>query len=186
MRAFVAEQAFGALFLVTPEGPRVAHTPVVFLDDTHVGFHLSRANALAAHLDGARTLFVAQGPHGYISPDWYGVDDQVPTWNYVTVELEGIVRQTDEAGLLAIVDALSDAHERRLAPKPVWTRDKMTPGLAEKMAGAITGYTLEIDQWRGTCKLGQNKTPEVRLRAAGAAEAAGHAALAGLMRSTTA
>lgn len=183
MRAFVAEQAFGTVFLATPDGPRVAHAPVVFLDDAHVGFHLSRANALAAHLDGARALFVAQGPHGYMSPDWYGIDDQVPTWNYVTVELEGVVRQTDEAGLLAIVDALSDAHERRLAPKPVWTREKMTPGLADKMARAIIGYTLEIELWRGTRKLGQNKTAEVRLRAADKAEAAGNAALAGLMRS---
>ena len=63
------------------------------------------------------------------------------------------------------------------------SREKMTPGLAEKMALAIIGYTLEIEHWRGTRKLGQNKTAEVRLRAADKAEATGNAALAGLMRS---
>jgi len=182
LRDFVADQSFGALVLQTPEGLRAAHAPVILLGDNRIGFHLARGNALTAHLDGARALFLVQGAHGYISPDWYGIDDQVPTWNYLAVELEGIATRTDEAGLLAIIDALSAEHERRLAPKPVWTRDKMTPGLAEKMARAITGFTLEIDQWRGTAKLGQNKAPDVREAAAEGAAAAGNASLATLMR----
>lgn len=182
MRDFVAGESFGALFLPTPDGPRVAHVPVVFLDDDRLGFHLARANALTPHLNGAHGLFVVQGAHGYVSPDWYGIEDQVPTWNYLAVELEGIARQTDETGLMAIIDALSAKHERRLAPKPVWTRDKMTPGLADKMAKGITGFTLEIAAWRGTRKLGQNKTQEVRLRAADGVEAAGDPELAALMR----
>ena len=182
MRAFVAERSFGALFLETPAGPRVAHVPVVVLDETRIGFHIARANALAPHLDGARALFVAQGPDAYVSPDWYGQGDQVPTWNYVAVELDGVARRTDAAGLLALIDALSDAHERRLAPKPRWTRDKMTPGLVERMAGAIIGFTMEITAWRGTRKLGQNKGEAVRLRAAAGVEAAGEPALATMMR----
>lgn len=182
MRAFVAEQSFGALFVATPEGPRVAHAPAVMLDEARIGFHLARGNALAPCLEGARALFVLQGPHGYVSPDWYGLDDQVPTWNYVTLELEGVVRAVDDAGLLAILDALSDAHEQRLAPKPAWTRAKMTPGLADRMAKSITGYTMEIDAWRGTRKLGQNKPEDVRLRAARGAAESGNADLAALMR----
>jgi len=182
MRAFVAGESFAALFLATPEGPRVAHAPVVFLGEQRIGFHLARGNALTPHLDGARTLIVVQGPHGYVSPDYYGIEDQVPTWNYLAVELEGVARQTDEAGLLGIIDALSHEHERRLSPKPIWMRDKMTPGLVDKMARAITGFTLNIDTWRGTRKLGQNKTEEVRHRAADGVEAAGNAELAALMR----
>ncbi len=182
MRAFVAEHSFGALFLSTPNGPRVAHAPAVFLDEALIGFHLARGNALTPHLDGARALFVVQGPHGYVSPDWYGIADQVPTWNYLAVELEGIVRWMDDAALLAQIDALSAEHERRLAPKPVWMREKITPGIAEKMAKAIVGFTLEIEDWRGTRKLGQNKMEEIRLRAADGVEMAGDPLLAGLMR----
>ncbi len=182
MRAFVAEKSFGTLFLTTPDGPCVAQAPVVFQGDERIGFHLARANPLVPHLDGVRALFVVQGPDAYVSPDWYGIDDQVPTWNYVTVELEGVVRRRDDEGLLAIIDALSHEHERRLAPKPIWTRDKMTPGLVEKMAKAIVGFTLEIAVWRGTRKLGQNKSDEVRLRAADGVEAAAGSALAALMR----
>lgn len=184
MRDFVARQSFAALIFAGPGGMGVAHAPVVLCGDTHIGFHLSRANALASRLDGTRALLLVQGPHGYVSPDWYGLADQVPTWNYVAVELEGIVRETDDEGLLMILDALSAQHESRLTPKPVWTRDKMTPGLVEKMCRAIVGFTMEVNEWRGTRKLGQPKGAAALHRAADGVEAAGNAELAALMRAS--
>jgi len=182
MRALVEAQGFGTLAAMTPAGIRVAHVPAVFLGEARIGFHLARANALSAHLDGAGAVFSVIGPHGYVSPDWYGADDQVPTWNYLAVELEGRVAAMDEPALLAQIDALSALHEARLSPKPTWTRAKMTPGLAERMARGIIGFTLDIDIWRGTRKLGQNKPEEMRLRAADGMAASGDPVLAALMR----
>ncbi len=186
MRAFVAKAPFGMLFADTPAGPCVAHVPAVWLDEGRVGFHLSRGNRMAAHLDGARALFVANGPHGYVSPDWYGLEDQVPTWNYVAVELEGDVRMMAPDRLPALIDALSHDNEVRLAPKPVWTRDKMADGLFDRMLGAITGYELTVADWRGTRKLGQNKVASARLGAAQRLEEAGDSGIAALMRETLA
>jgi transcriptional regulator len=182
MRAFAAEIGFGQLFLTTPDGPHVAHVPFVFLDDDRIAFHLARGNAIAKHLDGAEALFVINGPDGYISPDWYGIDDQVPTWNYVALELQGVARKMDEAALIAQADALSEMQEKRLAPKPVWTRGKMADGLFDKMLRAIVGFEMEATAWRSTVKLGQNKSAEVRAAAADGAEAAGNPAIAHLMR----
>lgn len=182
MRAFVADIGFGTLFAQTAEGPRVAHVPVVFRGEGRIGFHLSRGNALARHLaEGATALFVANGADAYVSPDWYGLDDQVPTWNYRAVELEGAVTPIDADSLPALIDALSTDQERRLAPKPEWTRDKMTPGLFDKMMGAITGYEMTIAAWRGTDKLGQNKAEAARLAVA---DALGDHPVAALMRAT--
>jgi transcriptional regulator len=185
MRTFAAEIGFGMLFLTTPDGPRVAHVPFVFLDDDRVGFHIARGNALAKHLDGAEGLFLINGPDGYISPDWYGVEDQVPTWNYVALELQGPVRRMSDAELIAQVDTLSHIQEKRLEPKPVWTRGKMAEGLFDKMLGGIWGFELTVTAWRSTVKLGQNKTAEVRAAAADGAEAAGRRAIAHLMREWT-
>ena len=182
MRAFAAEIGFGMLFLTTPDGPRVAHVPFVFLDDDRIAFHIARGNALTKHLDGAEALFVINGPDGYISPDWYGTEDQVPTWNYVALELQGPVRKMDEAALIAQVDALSNNQEIRLAPKPLWTRDKMTDGYFDKLLRGITGFEMTVTAWRSTLKLGQNKAEEVRMAAADGAEAAGNRAIAHLMR----
>ncbi|HEX7782352.1 MAG TPA: FMN-binding negative transcriptional regulator [Sphingobium sp.] len=184
MRAFVSDEGFGTLFAATSNGPRVAHVPAIFLDDDRIGFHLSSGNDLTRHLAGAEALFVVNGPHGYISPDWYGMDDQVPTWNYVAVEVQGRVTAMDRATLADLIDALSTDRERRLAPKPVWTRDKMTDGLFDRMLGAITGFEMRIDAWRGTRKLGQNKPAPAREAAAAALDAVGDHAIAARMRDT--
>lgn len=182
LRAFAADIGFGTLFAATPEGPRVAHVPFVFLDDERIGFHIARRNAITKYLHGAEGLFVVNGPDGYISPDYYGVDDQVGTWNYVALELQGAVRQMDEQELVAQVDALSDEQEARLLPKPVWKRDKMTPGHFDKLLRGIVGFELAISEWRSTVKLGQHKGDDMRVAAADNVAASGNPALADLMR----
>ena len=183
MRALVSELGFGQLFVATPDGPRGAQVPVVWLDDDTLGLHVARGNGITRHLDGATGLFTALGPDGYISPDWYGLGpDQVPTWNYVAVELEGTMRRMSDEDLVAQLDQLSAEQEAKLAPKAPWTRDKMDPKLFGKMTTAIVGFRLEIAGWRGTLKLGQNKAEAARLSAADGVEASGRRGIAHWMR----
>jgi len=114
MLAFIVDIAFCT---VAAEGPLVVHAPVVVDPPDRLRFHVSRANR-GADLDGKRAIVSCLGPDAYISPDWYGVPDQVPTWNYLAVEAEGVLRRLDEAALATLLDDLSTAHEARLAPKP--------------------------------------------------------------------
>ncbi len=161
MRDFVVEEGFGMLFATTPEGPRVAQVPVVLGDDGHLRFHLARTNALTPHLDGTTALFVASGPHAYVSPTWYGAGpDEVPTWNYVSVEVEGTVRPIDRAGLIQQVEAMAADYESH----PHWRLEQVAAHKAEAMLGAIRGFELVPEAWRGTAKLSQNKPQAVRER----------------------
>lgn len=179
----VREIGFAAVFAATPDGPRVAHAPVVLSDDrATLQFHLARGNALTRHLDGATALAVVQGPDAYVSASWYEAADQVPTWNYVAIEMEGVVSKLDDAALIAQLDTLSAAHEERVGANPPWTRDKMNPALFSKMTGAIIGFELRITAWRPTIKLSQNKPADERERVAKGLDATGHGALAQLMR----
>ena len=47
----------------TPDGPRVAQVPVVWLDDDTLGLHVARGNGIARHLDDflVRRAALAQG-----------------------------------------------------------------------------------------------------------------------------
>jgi transcriptional regulator len=183
MRHFARETGFGMLVAFTPNGLSVAHVPFVFLDDERLGVHLARANPLAAHLDAADCVCVVTGPSAYISPDWYGLDqNQVPTWNYLAVELRGQAIRMDDDGLLAQIDALSQEQEHRLFPKVPWARSKMDRDVAAKMTRAIVGFEVRISAWQGTTKFNQNKPAEARLRVAEALDAAGKTAAARLMR----
>ena len=180
---FVREIAFAGIFADTPDGPRVAHAPVVLsADAATLQFHMSRGNGLTKHLDGAKALAVVQGPDAYVSASWYTAPDQVPTWNYVAIEMEGTLRKLGDAELVAQLDTLSAEHEARAGANPPWTRDKMNPALFSRMTGAITGFEMRIVAWRSTLKLSQNKTPDERERVAAGIEAGGHGALAHLMR----
>lgn len=182
LRAFAQDIGFGTLFMATPQGPRVAHLPFVFLAESRIGFHIARNNAMTPHLDGAEALFVVNGPAGYISPDWYAMDNQVPTWNYCAIEMQGNMRQMTQDELIAQSDALSLFQESKLAPKPLWDRSKMADGYFEKMLRGILGFHMDITAWRGTRKLGQNKPDTARNAAADGAEQAGKRDIADMMR----
>ena len=159
MLDFVREIAFCTICV---EGPAVMHAPVIVAPPDRIRFHVSRANRAAEALEGGRAVISCLGPDAYISPDWYGTPDQVPTWNYLAVEAEGPLRRLDTEGLIALLDDLSAQHEARLAPKPAWTRGKMSPGRFEGLLKVLVGFELTIEALRGTRKLGQNKPEAVR------------------------
>lgn len=151
-----------ATIAAAPAGrPLIAHAPLVIrplAEGLALDFHLSRNNALApAIADGFRAVAVSLAADAYVSPDWYETRDQVPTWNYVSVEAEGPVRPMDGAELVTLLDDLSAQAEACLAPKPPWTRGKMGPGRFEAMLGAIVGARLSVERLEGTFKLSQNK-----------------------------
>jgi transcriptional regulator len=178
---WVSDIGFGTIFLTTPDGPRVAHAPFVCTGGK-LQFHLARGNALTKHIAGSVALAVANGPDAYVSPDYYAGANQVPTWNYVAIEMEGPVRTLDDDGLIAQLDALSALHEERLLPKKPWTRGKMDDDIFRKMLGAIVGFEMEIATWRPTFKLSQNKPVEERARVADALDAREDGAMAQLIR----
>jgi transcriptional regulator len=182
MAALVRETGFGLVIVQTDEGLRSVHVPLL-LDGERLLFHLSRRNAVHAALAaGCDSLVVVDGPHAYVSPDWYGLDDRVPTWNYVAVELAGRVRPLEADGLVRLLDDLSDEHERRLAPKPAWTRGRIGAGKFDALLKAIAGFEMAIAEWRGTAKIDQDKPAEVRERIAAALDARGDRAMATWMR----
>lgn len=164
--AHLRRQPFVTL-AAAPEGrPLIAHAPVVVRRDDSglvLDFHLSRGNALTAHLAaGFRGVMVSLEAEAYVSPDWYVAADQVPTWNYLTVEAEGPVVAMDEANLVRLLDDLSAQEEARLAPKPPWTRHKMSPGRFEAMLKGIMGASLKVERLEGVFKLSQNKDADDR------------------------
>ncbi len=162
---FAAKRGFGSLCINGADGPLIAQVPFIRSDGA-LDFHLARANAVARKGDGEKAVFVVTGPDGYISPDWYGVDDMVPTWNYVSVEVRGTLELLPPEALRAHLVALSAAFEQRLLPKPVWTLDKVNDAALAKMLRMIVPARLRIETVNATIKLGQNKPELARLNAA--------------------
>ncbi len=184
--ALIDQVGFGMVYLTTPDGPRVAHTPVLSTGDGAVQFHLARGNALTRHLAESEALIVVNGPEGYVSARWYDDADQVSTWNYVALEMVGRVRQMDEDGLTGLLEDLVDRHESRITAGQRWTMDKLSTANRRRMLAAITGFEMEVREWRGTTKLSQNKPEAERRRLTAGMHDAGSTAVADLMEEFTA
>jgi transcriptional regulator len=182
LEALIGEIGFGMVFAQTHEGPRVAHVPLVSTGDGAIQFHLARGNALTPHIAGTTALAVLNGPDSYVSPRWYTDRGQVPTWNYVALELEGPVREMDYDGLHGLLEAIGEQHEARIEAGEPWRPGDVPQELWDKLARAIVGFEMEVRAWRPTFKLSQNKPPEERLRVADALEANGSPTLAAMMR----
>ena len=181
--AFIRQHPFVTIAAAVRGRPFTAQAPVVIREldfgELALDFHLSRGNALTPHIvQGFRAIALATGPDAYVSPDWYESADQVPTWNYLSVEAEGSVAPLNDDELVTLLDDLSAQEEARLLPKTPWTRDKMSPGRFEAMTRAIIGARLVVDRLEGTFKLSQNRAEADR---AGVVAALGDHPIAGLM-----
>ncbi|MFT4743985.1 MAG: transcriptional regulator [Ascidiaceihabitans sp.] len=166
--AFARDVGFGVLAVNGAAAPMLSHVPFLLSDDgAIVDLHLVRSNPIARALKSPMTASIAiSGPHGYISPDWYGVVDQVPTWNYVAVHLTGQLELRPQDELRDLLDRQSGHFENLLLPKTPWRTDKMTPEVMDKMMRQIVPIRMTLTGVDGTWKLNQNKADDVRLRAA--------------------
>ena len=163
---FVRERSFGVLTINGDNGPLISHIPFQLSEDgTYVEAHLVRSNPILSALRSRPldAVIAVSGADGYISPDWYGLSNQVPTWNYVAVHLRGQLRVLPQEELHGILERLSVSLEVRLAPKPVWKMEKMPVGMVKKMMRVIVPIAFDVGALEGTWKLGQNKPNAARL-----------------------
>ncbi|MGD9537477.1 MAG: FMN-binding negative transcriptional regulator [Alphaproteobacteria bacterium] len=174
--ALIEHQPFGTL-VVNLDG-RLEATHLPFLLDRSRGTHgtlrahMARANpAWHAFESGAEALVIFLGPEGYISPDWYESEQQVPTWNYVAAHAYGVPRALGDEDAARIVDALSARHEGALLPKPPWTSAKLDPDFFAKLRRAIVAFEIGVTRIEMKAKLSQNKTASDIEGAAAALEA---------------
>jgi transcriptional regulator len=164
--AFARARGFGTLTLNGDPLPLLAHVPFLLSEDgAGADLHLMRSNPIVPALTApAPALIAVAGPDGYVSPDWYEIDGQVPTWNYVAVHLVGSLERLPDAEMLPLLDRLSDHFEARLAPKPVWKTAKLGDAAMTRFLRMIVPFRFTVTEVRSTWKLSQNK-PEAARRA---------------------
>ena len=152
---FIRNNGFGVMFSATGGEMAASSVPTIVDNScTIVKGHLAKANNMWRGLDGSKVLVVFSGPNHYISPVWYGEDDVVPTWNYVSVQLTGTFRIVDDSNkAMAILDELVEFYEAKMGQD--WKVDWAIPKYS-KMVNAIVAFMIEVDRVEGKWKLSQN------------------------------
>ena len=179
VRTVLESGSAGDLVTVGPDGPDATYVPMLFDPASPTGDgqgsligHVSRVNDQWRSPGDA--LFILHGPDDFIEADWLNTPGSanVPTWNYVTVQVYGrLVVHDDPAWMLAAVRRLSAAHGDASV-------DAMGTEEVGRLLRAIVGVELVISRVDGKAKMSQNKTPAAVAQVIDGLRASGGAATA--------
>lgn len=143
----------------------VASHYAVMLDDTRddlaiVG-HVGKPDDAILGLGERELLVVVQGPHGYITPRWYGDVPAVPTWNFVSAHLSGIPELLSPDENLRVLERLVDRFEGDGDDARGLYRLPNDEAFVERLERGTVGFRLAPTRVTAKRKLSQNKTAEV-------------------------
>lgn len=173
VKRLIRRNSWATIVSNTANGLVASHYPVV-LEDTEEGIsivsHVGRPDEQLHELGQHEVLVVIAGPHGYISPSWYGNDEFVPTWNHVTAHLYGVPEILSDEENFAVLGGLVDHFEKHL-PNPVSL--ELDEEQARRIAKGTVGLRLRVTRFDARLKLSQNKKPEVVERIIAALEGEG-------------
>jgi transcriptional regulator len=165
--ALVREVGLATLVGTRDDGAlEVTHVPLVLRrgpgDGATLVGHVARASDTWRVLDGRPVIAIFQGPHAYVSAATYtSPADQVPTWNYVVVHVEGTLRTTTCPELRADFEALACTFE---GPEPRWSLGTLSLELLTALEAAIVGVRVEVTRITAKAKVSQNRSTEDRAR----------------------
>ena len=155
---YLDHNGFGQLISQVEGRLFVTHLPFL-LNDAHTALfgHIAKRNPQWQNIEQQEVLVTFQGPHDYISPQWY-LAPGVPTWNYQAVHVYGRCRVIhDEEQLRRIVESLTAKYEA--AFEQPWQ-----PEYSDKLLKVIVGLEVTITEIQTKYKLNQNRSEQDQQR----------------------
>lgn len=130
-------------------------------DDLTIVGHVGKPDDLIHGLGERELLVVVQGPHGYISPGWYGDVQSVPTWNFVSAHLTGVPELLTAEENLRVLERLVARFESGMPqPRLMWEPPN-DPEYVRRLERGTVGFRLTPTRIVGKRKLSQNRPDEV-------------------------
>ncbi|MFC7830960.1 FMN-binding negative transcriptional regulator [Streptomyces sp. NPDC057375] len=155
--------------------PYATHLPIIFdprsddpdspLEGSFLLGHLNRANPhWVALTDSIEAKLVFTGPHSYVTPTLYNTSPAAPTWNFVSVHLEGRLHPiTEPDETLTVVQETVTKFEERFGDG--WKMDESLDYFRH-IGVAVGAFRFEVLTADGMFKLSQEKDAEVRRQVA--------------------
>jgi transcriptional regulator len=152
----INENPFATLVYNDSESIQSFHLPLFLKEDKLIG-HMAKANPAWQVLDGSLVLVIFHGPHCYISPDWFGKPGNVPTWNYISIQVRGNVKiNTDLDFLKNALIELGQKYDSNF---------DITNNVNEhqNLLSGIVGIEITIAEIFAKFKLAQSKNEDERI-----------------------
>ncbi|MBB6392069.1 transcriptional regulator [Microbacterium thalassium] len=163
LRRLIDLNPWATLVSAADDGLVASHYAVLLddRDDLTIVGHVGRPDDLIHGLGSRELMVVIQGPHGYVSPGWYGDVAAVPTWNFVSAHLAGVPELLGPEENLRILDRLVARFESgRPQPRTLWEAPN-DPAFVERLERGTVGFRLTPTKVVAKRKLSQNKPDDV-------------------------
>lgn len=156
--SFMQKYSFATIVTILNGVPEATHLPFLVEqrgEQLILVSHFAKANPQASAVFNETSLVIFTEPHAYISPSNYEKEQNVPTWNYLSVHAYGkaalIDNKTQVAQLLEKMIGFYEA-----AYREQW--DKLPDDYKHKMMNGITAFEIVVTDLQAKKKLSQNRT----------------------------
>ncbi len=120
-----------------------------------ISSHFGKGNEHYNYIESSPCLVIFTEPHAYISPKLYTSKNNVPTWDYITVQVYGTGKIIDSIELKeSILKEMIVFYEEEYSEQ--W--DSLSDSYKKRMMNGIVAFEIEIEQILGKKKLSQNKS----------------------------
>ena len=164
IRRLIRENPWAILVSDASTGLVGSHYPVL-IDESHdelaLVTHVGRPDEDVHELGEHELMVIVQGPHGYISPSWYGDLIEVPTWNFITAHLSGVPEILEPEENFEVLTKLVDHFESEVESPRRLDDSKERLEDAKRDSRGTVGLRLVPTKIVAKQKMSQNKPPEV-------------------------
>jgi len=177
-RSIVEAYPFALLVTTDAHGMHATQTPIFFEtdhpEDMRLVGHIARRNPQAAGFSaGQPALVVFTGPHAYISGSWYHTKPEVPTWNYVSAQVSGVLEPLDAPDdNRAILE--KTAQKLSLYGGGALAMEDAPEGRVEVLLPYIRSFRITAHSIHGASKLSQTHPQDDRERVIARLKDRGH------------
>ncbi|PGE25875.1 protease [Bacillus pseudomycoides] len=154
----IKNYSFGTLISSTKDFPIATHLPLDIYNKqghTYLSGHFAYANHHWKLLkENPQVLVTFLGPHAYVSSSWYA-QENVPTWNYVSVHVYGTAQLVEGEELELMLAKMLKKYEQGRDNGVLW--DTLDPKFLKQEMQGIVGFKIKVEKVETSFKLSQNR-----------------------------
>ena len=157
--SFIEENSFAILVNQSNDKINATHIPL-FIEEGNdsqlvLSGHISKLNPQCENFaENGTVLAIFSGAHSYISSSWYDYEE-VPTWNYLAVHVEGKIEILNQEQTLLHLGNLVNKYEKN-SEKPISTKSLSKETMSQ--ANGILAFNIIVKNIDAVKKLSQNKS----------------------------
>jgi len=161
IKEFIDRHPFAFLAGCDSENKPVATQVPVFIEE-HDSRKILRGHIMKntdhhkAFLHNQNVLVVFTGNHTYVSAAWYSNPHQPSTWNYMSVQVKGIIRFLDDDALESVLRKTT-LHFENYNQRSTTVFDNLPSEYIQKLMKAIVAFEIEVKEINNVFKLSQDR-----------------------------